>query len=249
MTLFGPDKIIECPNCMKLARVSTLISANTFRARFWTDGRMIAPGLPERPAITKCSGCEQYFWISDAKEASENFFFRWDRKREKERFDEWCGIEVPYAGRPEDDEDYHQEWKDAKMVRKLNEAEYLEAISLHVFSGRKQELALRRMAWWTCNDRFRLLRESPVYKPTSIPLQYPEEKANLERLLELLVINPAALDNDGEILMKAEIMRELGLFDDAVALLNRFFPAGENYMADFMRFIAEHHDCVVREIG
>jgi len=249
MTRCGPDKIIECPKCKKLASVLTLQSANTFGARTWTDGKMEAPGLPVQPKITKCSGCNQYFWLSDAKDVSENFFYRWERKQEKKFFDKWCGKEVSESDNPKEDPEYLQEWKDAERVRKLSEAEYLEAISLSVFSGKQQELALRIMAWWACNDRFRLPRASPVYKPHSTPLQYPEEKANLEHLLELLAIDDLALNYDDEILIKAEIMRELGLFDDAVALLNKFFPDGYNRLADFIRFIALHHDCVVREIG
>ena len=244
MTRFGPDKIIECPNCKKFAKVFTLQSVNTFGARSWTDGKMEAPGLPVRPAITKCSGCNQYFWLSDAKDVSENFFYRWERKEEKKFFDKWCGKEVSQADNPENDPDYRQEWKDAERVRKLSEAEYLDAIILSVFSSKKQELALRITACRVCNDRFRLPRASPVYKPCSTPLQYPEEKANIERLTELLDIN-----NPDERLLKAEVIRELGLFDDAVELLKFDFPDGYKRMVEFIRFIALHHDCVVREIG
>ncbi len=67
----GPDKVIECPKCKGLARVFTLISGNTFGARRWTDGKMIAPMLPSPPAITKCQHCGHYYWISDAKVIGE----------------------------------------------------------------------------------------------------------------------------------------------------------------------------------
>ena len=53
----GPDKVIECPKCKALARVFTLVSGNTFGARRWTDGRMIAPMLPRPPVIAKCGDC------------------------------------------------------------------------------------------------------------------------------------------------------------------------------------------------
>ncbi len=72
----GPDRVIECAPCKTLMRVPTLLSGNTFGARWWTDGKMIAPMLPMPPTITRCHGCGRYFWIAEAKGIGEIHFRR-----------------------------------------------------------------------------------------------------------------------------------------------------------------------------
>jgi len=49
----GPGQVVACPRCEAEASYSTMISGNNFGARFWTDGRMIAPMLVEIPAMAE----------------------------------------------------------------------------------------------------------------------------------------------------------------------------------------------------
>jgi hypothetical protein len=62
--MLGPDCILACPICHAAARVSTLLSGNTFGAILFTDGKMIAPMLPEMPALARCKGCGVFYWLS-----------------------------------------------------------------------------------------------------------------------------------------------------------------------------------------
>ena len=64
----GPDQMIACPKCKGVARYMTLMSGNTFGARVWTDGKQVAPMLPNPPAVVKCRHCEECYWLSEAEE-------------------------------------------------------------------------------------------------------------------------------------------------------------------------------------
>ncbi|MBM4094456.1 MAG: hypothetical protein FJ276_34395 [Planctomycetes bacterium] len=64
----GPDQIIACPHCNTKAKYMTLMSGNDCGARVWTDGKMVAPMLPQPPEFVKCSGCGGCYWLEDAEE-------------------------------------------------------------------------------------------------------------------------------------------------------------------------------------
>ena len=49
----GPILIIPCPICSFQGKKRTLISGNTFGAELWSDGKQIAPMLPEYPILCK----------------------------------------------------------------------------------------------------------------------------------------------------------------------------------------------------
>lgn len=61
----GPARILICPECGGTKEVMTLLSGNTFRADFWSDGKMRAPMLPQPSLIQKCPHCGNYFWMPD----------------------------------------------------------------------------------------------------------------------------------------------------------------------------------------
>jgi uncharacterized Zn finger protein len=53
----GPTVIYECSSCGKHIEQQTIVSGNTFGARFWTDGKVDAPMLPDEPWLVKCQHC------------------------------------------------------------------------------------------------------------------------------------------------------------------------------------------------
>ena len=58
----------ECPSCDKLLIERTLLSGNTIGARYWTDGKMDAPMLPQYPALVRCAHCQSLLWLPEAAE-------------------------------------------------------------------------------------------------------------------------------------------------------------------------------------
>lgn len=67
----GPSIITECHKCQGLFTQWTLRSGNTFTARFWPDGVMKAPMMPELPPLVVCPCCESFIWRKDCKEVEE----------------------------------------------------------------------------------------------------------------------------------------------------------------------------------
>jgi len=215
----GPDKVIECPKCKELARVFTLVSGNTCGTRRWTDAKVIAPMLPRPPAVTKCKKCGHYFWTSEAKNIGE--IPLWEDEAEK----------IP------------SKWKAAEHVRELSETEYLEAINIGVAGTKEQGLHLRICAWWASNDSLRSQGQNPDDQTQTVPVRSLEATMNLEHLLELLNIR-----NPDQRLMKAEVLRELGRFDDAIRILEFHFPNEYASVVALIRSLAQKKDPMVREI-
>lgn len=63
----APPEIVCCPKCGQGLLRHSLLSGNTFGAAFYSDGRMVAPMLPEFPAFSRCPSCGAFFWVKDLK--------------------------------------------------------------------------------------------------------------------------------------------------------------------------------------
>lgn len=124
----GPTFILQCPHCQKPVRIHSIGSGNTFRAKFWTDGKMEAPMLPDRSPIVKCVKCNQLFWRAKAKQLARLEVFA--AKEKAEQFQD--------AERPLDPTE--QDLLDISAGRDLS---------------RDEQMTVRRRAWWLANDRFR----------------------------------------------------------------------------------------------
>jgi tetratricopeptide (TPR) repeat protein len=67
----GPTIISECYKCHGLFKQWTLASGNTFTARFWPDGKMDAPMMPEIPPLIHCPCCGEHIWRYEAEEIDQ----------------------------------------------------------------------------------------------------------------------------------------------------------------------------------
>jgi hypothetical protein len=175
--------------------------------------------MPVPPPITKCRKCGHFYWLSDAQVIGE---IPWEHSTIK-----WI-VRLLGAG---------------MRVRALSEAEYLEAIAKNAGGAGERDTTLRIYAWWAGNDPSRLPRRSPGDQAATAPQRSPEAIANLERLLELLDMTEPV----GRI-MKAEALRELGRFDDAIRLLESDFPTDYPTPATQILELAREGDTVVQEI-
>jgi len=105
---------------------------------------------------------------------------------------------------------------------------------------------LRLWAWWLANDAYR--NNAMTNKPTLSTAQ----RNNLKICYQLLDKNEqiviSSLDFDSRI-MKAEIARELGNYDDCLQLLSNDFKEDEQQtVASYIRKLAEKKDACVRKI-
>lgn len=99
-----------------------------------------------------------------------------------------------------------------------------------------RHLYLRVRAWWASNDRF---RQTGRARPRS-----REATQNLVHLFELLDERKSA----DQRLMKAEVARELGRFDETERLLASKVPKPYALAADTIRNLARHGNSVVAEL-
>lgn len=67
----GPTIIKHCANCAQPFEQETLLSGNTFGAKFWTDGKREAPMLPDQHALIKCPHCQALLWIDEQQTLGE----------------------------------------------------------------------------------------------------------------------------------------------------------------------------------
>lgn len=156
----APDMVIRCPNegCSTHYRVRRYASGNTFGARVWTDGRMVAPMWPDEPEVTRCDACGGFFWVHRAPKVAEI---------------EW-GTRLP-------------QWDGTPYVRFLTPREYLEALtSPGACSGAEDERRLRWLLWWADNDRYRQDDALVAARNAGGWLNEEQARENRIRLFELL---------------------------------------------------------------
>ena len=123
----GPNYVYKCPNCGNLLTKGSLNSGNTFGGKLFSDGKRIAPMLPEFPDLTKCKKCNTIFWLSKLKEIGTY---------------EWEDEENP-------------EWQIADNAEFLNVDDYIVAIKTGIAENEEEKLIIRRNIWWAYNDRVR----------------------------------------------------------------------------------------------
>ena len=236
----GPDSIITCPQCEGLARVFTLLSGNTFGAVQWTDGYHYAPMLPAPPPLTRCPRCQAFFWVEDAQVIGQI-----NRP-----------LPTGYAEVPEPRIE-PLAWHRAPEIRKLSAHEYLEAIAAGAADTPQRERTLRILVWWRHNDAFRhepqrgegrKLTQAETEDDATASAQPPWALSiaaanNLARLIEILDVT-----QDEDRVIQAEALRELGLFDQAEALLTQPFPEGFRTAVQFILDLTRRRIRVLREL-
>ncbi len=201
----GPIIIKKCSSCSNPIEEHTITSGNTFRARFWTDGKMRAPMLPDHPWLVKCPHCNALLWIDEQEKLGEVGF--WARGT---KFGNALAYETPSL------RDYFS------MLEKG-------------ISDSKKERYVRLRAWWAGNDGRR-------YAESRSPLS-DSEKANLRRLADLLDET-----NGHDRIKKAEVLRELRRFDEAMSLLARPFEDELSYAVSIIKDLVAKKDQFVAEI-
>ena len=128
----GPDIIRECPKCKTALAQQTMMSGNTFGARFWTDGKMVAPMSPDSPRLVKCPNCKALFWIDEARELGKRAWW--------------------YE---------HNKWPLAPGPDLPSEADFLNMLATTELPQEKERY-VRHSAWWAANDAIRMTENATI---------------------------------------------------------------------------------------
>lgn len=227
MTTPGPTLIYECTCCKKSFMRRTIASGNTFGARLRSDGRMFAPMLPTTPPIIACPHCNEAVKLFELEPIANfrtyfpgSFFSMLKEEKQSDQEQNQEKIEREIA----------EKFQDTPMYELANSLQYFAILENNKFEP-KVELALRKHALWTHNDE--------LY-PYTVPSRFKErikshtslEDKSIDKSISNAKINMQLLaDNldssqEDELMLKAELMRELGKFEQACLLLDREISDG-----------------------
>ena len=196
----GPKRLYRCSNCQGLFARRTLASGNTLGAKYRSDGQMNARMLPQTPPLVACPHCQALFCMLGAAHAIEyrdyfpGFGFMGEPTPEE--------IESKKA-----QEALAEQYRDAPRYKVATLKQSIQYVQSQDISPHAEQL--RIYAWHRVNDE---------RMDTGRQLLQTDEKANLLALLDLL-----PPDSDAEILLRAEVFRELGRFDEAAQSLDHDF--------------------------
>jgi len=224
--------IRKCSACQGFFEETNYLSGNTFGGRLWTDGSMMARGLPSGDWLVKCPHCEVYLWIDEQENLGEypDDFYP----------DDIDPDDIENGTFILDPDDFDPELKNAKHYEVPSTEEILSVLE-KVQLPENKERYLRVRFWWLENTMRRYLfadRMGDEREPLS-----ERESENIKRLFGLL-------DRSGEEdrLMMAEIKRELGEFEEAEDLLEGPFPKRLTYAVSTMKDLIDKHDPFVAPI-
>ena len=123
----GPIYVYKCPNCGNLLKKESLMSGNVIGAKIFSDGKRIAPMLPEFPDLTKCKKCDTIFWLSKLKE----------------------------IGSYDLDDKMSSNWEHEDYADFLDIEDYFKALNDNLAENMQEELFIRKRIWRAYNDRIR----------------------------------------------------------------------------------------------
>ncbi len=212
----GPDQIIACPHCEALQRRRTLLSGNTFGSRAWTDGARRSPMLPATSPVAKCQHCSGYYWTREAKVHGE----------------------IPVWGN--EGEEIKPEWASAPYLAEPKEKDYYAALQTGLARSLEEEKALRILAWWRRNDRF---RDSGEDTPPSLVKMSRACRSSLLALATLL-----DTQEDTDRIMRAEVLREMGDFRAGRSALLAIGSTENASVVGQIIALCDANDPLVREI-
>jgi len=136
-------------------------------------------------------------------------------------------------------------WGQAGYIGSVQFDDVMYVIARSKGIGRARLLWLRRRIWWNLNDRYRSCQDgSPISNVPTWPQAL--ERSNMEAILAML------REGDGhptEMIEQGELLRQLGRFDEAIAMLKAVPADGHSEVkAVKIERLARSGDSQVREL-
>lgn len=220
MTRFAPPTLHQCPACagyFKRYGFSSLFF--DVHVPEWSDGKNANWWALASGSVGRCPSCISVVWIEDAvalmpAPSEPRPIGRLARV--------WHGITGDKRGRLREERDWlalPAGIQQAERISGLLHAhDLIDALAALPPDALDREIHLRRRLWWSSNDHLRG-RHGVIL--VALP-RVTEDVAhsNALRLLELIEHNPKGQ------LERGELMRQLGRFDEAVAVLEAVTPDG-----------------------
>lgn len=103
------------------------------------------------------------------------------------------------------------EYPEVELLEELTLEQYIEALEIMEVANDEDTFYLLRQIWWKYNDYYR--SDEQVEIPQNIEKRMP---ILLNKLLDIL-----DEENDDHLMLKGELLRELGKFEEALETLNK----------------------------
>ena len=197
----GPILIIECPFCSTLIKLRTLASGNTFGATRWSDGKLDAPMLKERPELAKCKKCGHFYFIKNARIIEELDWFSDEAQNAR--------LGLVYA--------------DLDFIKFPTLKQYLRSLD----EIKDDHTYIRLQIWRLYNNNYRRNRNKQL--SDAAQLIYDENAAQLIKLLRG--------NTEEDKILKTELYRNLGKFDQSQKLLERISTEYDDIKAALLKEI------------
>ncbi|MBP5988283.1 MAG: hypothetical protein KA538_13970 [Azonexus sp.] len=237
MTRFAKPLLLETPCCQEKVMQRRFASVNSFgMSTRWSDGYTDIPMVTEASRLAYCPGCNKTYWLEDATElgivpaANEKAQNRgrwlagiFGKKASVSAAENVAQVDLLDL----DFVDYHQHPRPADLLL---------AVLREEWSNPERELYLRTRLWWIGGHSQRGRR---MASPMS------DKQAN-ENMLRLLARHQAVPVPDQDVAAIAELLRQLGRFDKAIATLEGV--CGDSRRAHAIKDAAARGDSHVFEV-
>lgn len=127
-----------------------------------------------------------------------------------------------------------EKWEEVEYAVTPSEADYLAALTSGIANTEEKMRYVRKRLWWTGNDRIRRGDAQPL------------SEVHVRNLEALALLLPEA--DPINRLMKAEAMRELSRFDEALSLLAKPFPDQYSSAVKRIRELAASKNATVAKL-
>lgn len=222
MTRFAHPDLHQCPACAGYFQRDVLVSFHYYDDMpEWSDGMTGQWWAGASAPVGRCPACCRVVWIDDAIAVMQ-------APMEPGKIGPigrlWHRMTGDKRGRLRDE----RKWallptgiKQAKSIDRLECADdFIEALAaLPAADDNGREVYMRRRLWWASSDHQRVRVDGLLATSSPAGAAAPA-RANRLRLLELIEHDPNAQVERGELL------RQLGRFDEAVAVLKAVKPDG-----------------------
>ena len=213
MTRYAAPSVHVCPGCNAFFLRRRYRSVNFFGTQDWSDG--VPTMLWRQEPLVRCDACAALFWLDDIEPIgimpeAPGPIGRLARA--------WMGWRGDPQGLLREAEEYAQTlalWGSAQYIGRVGFDDVVHVLARSEGVSRDQLLWLRKRIWWSLNDRYRRRVDgSPV--PDVPSWLEADERANMQAILDMLREGEVL---PGEMIQQGELLRLLGRFDEAVAVL------------------------------
>lgn len=193
---------------------------NTYGVTFWSDGDATFSRLPSRSLLIRCPCCSAVHWEEDPqptgvlpKRPLQREPMGWLMRK----IIQWSGDEHGDLRTQRDWDAAPADWRAAEYDKNLEYHDLCEALNSLHHPDNARELYIRRRIWWLANDQGRIYAngERAPFPPLAL---HAKAKENMQRMVEL------HRQADSGIVERAELLRQMGAFDDAVQILTAATP-------------------------